>query len=231
MLVVDDNAENREVLLQLLGGLGCEVAAAADGAAGVECWRSFQPDLTWMDLRMPVMDGFAACRAITDLAKEANAPAPRIVAITASSLETVRSGSGRAQMEAAGFSAWVGKPFRESEIHAILQRHLGMAPPPPPAGPGEGPAAAAATVAAGAGPGAAADDLAERAAALAPAQRDALAAAATRADFDACQAEIAALAATEPALAARLAVLLDQYRFDLIRDLVAPGEASPGTAP
>jgi CheY-like chemotaxis protein len=208
MLVVDDNPENRDVLAQALVELGCVVETANDGAEGVAAWRRFAPDLVWMDLRMPVMDGYAACQAIREAAQQSGQAAPRVVAVTASSL-----GAGRERMHEAGFAAWLGKPFREAELHDILRRNL---PPLMTAG-AEAPTSATAQ----------ADEFAARCARLPGAQRAALAQAADRTDFAAAQEAIASIAATEPALAERLTQLLELYRFDRLHALMADAQVGP----
>jgi two-component system chemotaxis response regulator CheY len=68
ILVVDDDPGVHRVLEDLLRFWGCEgVAAAADGHAGVEKYRSFQPHLVLMDVDMPVMNGYHASRAIVEM--------------------------------------------------------------------------------------------------------------------------------------------------------------------
>ncbi|MCP4359448.1 MAG: response regulator [Chloroflexi bacterium] len=63
-LVVDDHAENRLVLLDLLEPLGFEIRLAENGQEAVEQVPQFKPDLILMDLVMPVMIGFEAAAAI-----------------------------------------------------------------------------------------------------------------------------------------------------------------------
>ncbi len=214
MLVVDDNAENREVLLQLLSGLGFEMASAADGAEGVLEWKKFAPDLVWMDLRMPVMDGYESCKTIHRIASEAGQPKPKIIAITASSLE-----EGHTRAEQAGFAAVVGKPFRETDIYALIKQHLNIdfvyATREAPAANATPPAQA---------------DLQVLLTDLAPQLRQPLLQAATLTDFDGVQSVTRQLAETNPALASKLNDLLENYRFDLIQEaLEKPPAGKPTT--
>src|SRR5262249_791327 len=62
LLVVDDNRENRMLLTTLLASVGFQVREAANGAEAVDAWRAWSPDLIWMDMRMPVLDGYEATR-------------------------------------------------------------------------------------------------------------------------------------------------------------------------
>ena len=63
-LVVDDVAENRDVLSRMLQDIGCEVLTANDGQQGVDLALSAHPDIIFMDMRMPGMDGVEAVKRI-----------------------------------------------------------------------------------------------------------------------------------------------------------------------
>jgi two-component system sensor histidine kinase ChiS len=64
LLIVDDKEVNRQLLRRMLEPFGFEIREAADGAEAVELWKTWEPHLIWMDIRMPVMDGYDATRAI-----------------------------------------------------------------------------------------------------------------------------------------------------------------------
>ncbi|MEH2193484.1 MAG: ATP-binding protein [Nostoc sp.] len=66
ILVVDDSQESRLLLVKILTSVGFEVREAADGQEAVANWESWQPHLIFMDMRMPVMDGYEATRMIKD---------------------------------------------------------------------------------------------------------------------------------------------------------------------
>ncbi|MEM9818975.1 MAG: ATP-binding protein, partial [Cyanobacteria bacterium P01_D01_bin.6] len=71
LLVVEDHWSNRQLLVEMLTAVNFEVQSAANGAAAIACYESWHPDLIWMDMRMPVMDGYAATRRIRELEKKA----------------------------------------------------------------------------------------------------------------------------------------------------------------
>ncbi len=129
ILVVDDVEENRFLLTKVLEIIGFKVEVATNGMEAIECWKTWQPDLIWMDMRMPVMDGFEATRCIRDLegsqrsaVSQANPPQTTIVvALTAFAFEEHR------QMTLdAGCDDYVRKPFRESEVLEKMAQHLGV---------------------------------------------------------------------------------------------------------
>jgi PAS domain S-box-containing protein len=64
ILVVDDATESRLLLMKLLASVGFSVREAANGQEALEQWKLFQPHLIWMDMRMPVMDGYEATKHI-----------------------------------------------------------------------------------------------------------------------------------------------------------------------
>ena len=64
LLVVDDRFESRLVLVTLFTSIGFQVREAENGREAIAMWESWQPHLIWMDMRMPVMDGYEATRQI-----------------------------------------------------------------------------------------------------------------------------------------------------------------------
>ena len=83
ILLVEDNEMNRDMLSRRLERRGYEVLLALDGAAGVELARERRPDLVLMDIGLPVMDGYAATRALK--ADPATRVIP-VIALTASAM-------------------------------------------------------------------------------------------------------------------------------------------------
>jgi two-component system, sensor histidine kinase len=115
-LVVDDVPQNCEVLSQILESIGCEVESAEDGERALQCVRSNRPQIVFMDIRMPGMDGMEVARRIF---KEHGPSSMRMVAISASAFH-----HEQAVYMKAGFDAFLGKPFRFEELCNCLQRLL-----------------------------------------------------------------------------------------------------------
>ncbi|GAB4517616.1 MAG: hypothetical protein OHK0046_24350 [Anaerolineae bacterium] len=114
VLVVDDRPVNREIIVQMMESIGCEVKEAGDGQQALELSHEWHPDLIWMDMRMPRMDGYEATRRI----KTENQP-PVVIAVTASAFEHERS-----RVLESGCDDYVAKPFHENELYEMLRKHL-----------------------------------------------------------------------------------------------------------
>jgi predicted signal transduction protein with EAL and GGDEF domain/FixJ family two-component response regulator len=74
VLVADDDPVMRLLMVEMLDSVGLDAIEAEDGAQAVQLARERSPDLILMDVEMPHMDGFAACRAIRDAANGASVP-------------------------------------------------------------------------------------------------------------------------------------------------------------
>lgn len=118
ILVVDDRFESRLLLVKLLASLGFLVRSAENGQEAVDLWNAFEPHLIWMDMRMPVMDGYEATKSIkADLKGRATV----IIALTASAFEEERH-----LVLSAGCDDFVRKPFREQVIFEKMAQYLGV---------------------------------------------------------------------------------------------------------
>ncbi|MCT7995394.1 PAS domain S-box protein [Laspinema olomoucense] len=118
ILVVEDKWESRLLLVNLLEPLGFEVREAVNGEDAVTMCHSWQPHLIWMDMQMPVMDGYEATRQIKRMT---NGPIPVIIGLTASAFE-----ENRAMVLEAGCDDFASKPFREDVIFQKMTEHLGV---------------------------------------------------------------------------------------------------------
>ncbi len=129
ILVADDVDLNRQLMSALLTKQGCVVDLAENGAEALERLETCAYDLVLMDCQMPVMDGFAATRAIRASGKPyASTP---IVALTASAdVEHL------ARCGAAGMDAHLTKPLNPGALEAVMRRFLSQPAPEVPAGAG-----------------------------------------------------------------------------------------------
>jgi CheY-like chemotaxis protein len=85
ILLVEDNELNRDMLTRRLHRAGYEVLIAEDGRQALEMMASEQPAVVLMDMNLPVMDGWTACRLARE--NEHISPIP-IIALTAHAMET-----------------------------------------------------------------------------------------------------------------------------------------------
>ncbi len=112
-MVVDDHAAIRELVREVLEGVGYTVREAADGAEALRLAREARPDLILLDIGMPVMDGrqFAAAYRLE--------PGPRapVVVMTAAQDAARRS----AELAELGVAGYLGKPFSMTEVLATIR--------------------------------------------------------------------------------------------------------------
>ena len=118
ILVVEDIKENRQLLVKLLAPLGFEVREAENGQEAVTLWESWQPHLIWMDMRMPVMDGYEATRRIKAHPQGKNTV---IIALTASVFEEQQPAILKA-----GCDDFMPKPFRSEVLLEKMAKYLGV---------------------------------------------------------------------------------------------------------
>ncbi len=121
VLVVEDNAINRELARELLIEMGVEVTEAANGSQGVRLAQSEEFDMILMDIQMPEMDGIEATRKIREIEVEAGQPRKPIIAMTAHAMAEDREKS-----LSAGMDDHLTKPVDPQKFYHILFKHLNM---------------------------------------------------------------------------------------------------------
>jgi len=113
VLTAEDNRTNQLVFQKMVRDLDIEVAFANNGIEAVELFQSFKPDMIFMDISMPEMDGREASSAIRAL-EQGNTRVP-IVALTAHAME-----GDAADILAAGIDRYMTKPLRKAAITETL---------------------------------------------------------------------------------------------------------------
>ena len=118
LLVVDDKPDNRRLLCELLEPLGFELLNAENGAEGLKKTEQWQPHAILLNMRIPVMDGYAMVRQIrlNPTCREVF-----IIAITASAFD-----DDRQEVFSAGVDEYLRKPFQPNELFGILEKGLGL---------------------------------------------------------------------------------------------------------
>ena len=119
VLLADDNPTNRRVVELMLAAAGIEVVSVEDGAQALEALREQAFDLVLMDLRMPVMDGFEAIRAIRAHEGGADGRLP-IIVLSANAGPEDREASAEA-----GADRHIAKPIRAETLFGAISDVLG----------------------------------------------------------------------------------------------------------
>ena len=118
VLVVDDDQENRLLLEAHLSRAGFKVRQAENGEVAVTIFQDWSPHFIWMDLRMPVMDGYEATAKIRALPGGEKTP---IIALTASAFREQEK-----SIIDAGCNEVLHKPYQEHDIFDMMVRRLGV---------------------------------------------------------------------------------------------------------
>ena len=119
ILLADDKWESRHLMRSLIAPLGFEIHEAENGQEAVEIWRAWKPHLIWMDMQMPVLNGYEATRTIREV--ESLDSTCKIIALTASVFDKQRS-----EVLELGCDDFVSKPLREELIFDKIAEHLGV---------------------------------------------------------------------------------------------------------
>ena len=124
ILIAEDNTDSRVMLKQILEQVGFQVREAENGQEAVALFKSWNPHLIWMDIRMPVMDGLEATKQIRKLtARNARSATrnPIIIGLSASVFEEDKD-----KVLAGGCDDFVRKPFQVAEIFVKMAKYLGV---------------------------------------------------------------------------------------------------------
>jgi CheY-like chemotaxis protein len=120
VLIVDDDPRNCELLGRLLEMEGCRVRTASNAGSGLAMAAEIVPDLVLLDVRMPGVDGFEACRRLRVTPATAAIP---IFLVTAFDDDDVWP-----EATAAGASGLLGKPYDRAALRRLLRELAGAAP-------------------------------------------------------------------------------------------------------
>jgi PAS domain S-box-containing protein len=120
VLLVEDHAVNRDVVVAMLEQLGCVTAVEADGHQALQRLTRERFDLVLMDCNLPGLDGFETTRRLRAREDESGAPRLPVVALTANALR-----GDRERCLAAGMDDYLSKPMTRRQLRAVLESWAG----------------------------------------------------------------------------------------------------------
>jgi CheY-like chemotaxis protein len=116
VLIVDDSQTSLLLARTVLASLGCEIIEARDGAEAVDRARVHKPDLVLMDVEMPRLDGFQACKCLRTMF---GARLPILMLTTRSGIEFLRRGFE------SGCTGYLNKPIASDQLRLKVRTYLG----------------------------------------------------------------------------------------------------------
>ena len=116
ILVVEDQADNLQILRDLLTSAGYEMIEAQDGEEGVRAAGAHRPDLILMDIQLPILDGYEATRRIK--------ADPALHAIPIIVITSYALGGDENKARAAGCDDYVPKPYSPRVLLAKIRKYL-----------------------------------------------------------------------------------------------------------
>jgi two-component system sensor histidine kinase/response regulator len=126
ILLVEDNPTNQQVALGILGKMGFRVDAVNNGREAIQALETVAYDLVFMDVQMPIMDGFEATAAIRSGKTAVPDPRVPIIAMTAHALK-----GDRERCIEAGMDDYLPKPLAPRAVVAVLDKWLALSPKQP----------------------------------------------------------------------------------------------------
>lgn len=121
ILIVEDNEINRKLFERIVSSMGHETLTANDGREGIEVAEETVPDLVLMDIKMPVMDGSEALKALRAGKNTKTIP---VVAVTAYAMK-----GDRERFLAEGFTDYIAKPAKREDfiktVKSVLEKNNG----------------------------------------------------------------------------------------------------------
>ena len=111
VMVAEDNSTNRLLIKKMLGGLGLDLSFAKDGEVAVMLFKDMDPDVVFMDVSMPQMDGLQATQEIRHWEQETGRKPRPIVALTANAFA-----EDRERCTAAGMDSFLTNPIKKATL-------------------------------------------------------------------------------------------------------------------
>ena len=121
ILLVEDNFINQKLFLSFLNNIGINADVAENGLEAVQLLETFNYDIVFMDIQMPVMDGIEATKIIRDKDSNVSNHDIPIIALTAYSMPGAKE-----NLIAKGLTDYIAKPFTKDDILDMIIKILGL---------------------------------------------------------------------------------------------------------
>ena len=115
ILVVEDNEKNRMLIKDVLEYYGYQVLEAGNGVEGIAVAKEHRPDLIFMDIQMPVMDGVSAAKIIKS---DPAIKGTRMIALTSFAMK-----GDKERFLEAGFDDYIAKPINTRVLPKIVKKY------------------------------------------------------------------------------------------------------------
>lgn len=116
VLIIDDNDDNLLLLSYALEELGCSTVQGSSGRDAIELAATHTPDLILLDILLPDMNGMTVIKHLRRHAALRRIP---IIAVTA-----LARAAERSEITAAGFTAYISKPYMLDELYSLVGRYI-----------------------------------------------------------------------------------------------------------
>ncbi|MEF2230993.1 MAG: response regulator [Pseudodesulfovibrio sp.] len=116
ILLVEDNADNRLLVKDILGHKGHDILEAPDGMTGIRMAKEYMPDLVLLDIQMPVLDGEKAFKILKE---DPRTKALQVIAVTSFAMK-----GDRERLLRMGFVGYIAKPIDTREFPSLIEGFL-----------------------------------------------------------------------------------------------------------
>ena len=119
ILIVEDHLVNQKVIMGLLNKFGFRADKAENGEEAIEALKHKAYDLIFMDIQMPIMNGYETTKAIRNPETPIKKHDSKIIALTANAMKKDRD-----KCIQSGMDDYLAKPFNSSDLQKIIMKHL-----------------------------------------------------------------------------------------------------------
>ncbi|MCP4441414.1 MAG: response regulator [Aureispira sp.] len=117
MLVVEDDTINQKLIIRLLSKMGYSPKLAKDGYAALDIYKEAKPNIVFMDIQMPGIDGLETTQQLLDYCQQSKIEKPKIIAMTANAMK-----EDKERCLAVGMIDYISKPLSFKEVEQMIRK-------------------------------------------------------------------------------------------------------------